>query len=107
MKVRVVGLKVWCGELDGKRIKSGKVFAEVKLDDRRNNLEQWSKGVSIEEYRVDVEILQKFSELPLPFDAELVIERMSNGTKTREVVTDMVPVLASAKPPATQVRAAA
>lgn len=98
MKVRVVGLKVWCGELEGKRIKSGKVFAEVKLDDRKNNVEQWAKGVAVEEYRVDVEIVQRFSDLPLPFDAELVIERVSNGKTSREVVTDMVPVLASAKP---------
>lgn len=98
MKVRVVGIKVWCGELEGKRVKSGKILTEVKLDDRRNNLEQWNKGITTEEIRVDVEILQQFSELPLPFEADLVIERMSNGKTTREVVTGMVPLLSSSKP---------
>ena len=88
MKVKVLGLRFFTGNIDGKNIDSGKLYTECKLDESRGN----AKGVFTEEWRVTSELVKRFIELPLPFHAILDTERVGNGRESREVVIDMRPL---------------
>jgi hypothetical protein len=92
MKVKVIGLKRWKGTVDGKAIDSGKLFVEVRLDDSRNTADALAKGYASEELKVAPEVVHRLEHLPLPFEAEVSTERVSNGRQSREHVTDVRPV---------------
>lgn len=92
MRVNVVGLKRFVGVVDGQSISSGKLFAEVLLDDSRNGKDQFSKGRAVEELRVTPEIVKSLEGLPLPFMAECETQRVSNGKTSREQVTAVRPI---------------
>lgn len=90
---KVVGLKRFEGSMDGKNIDSGKLFVELALDDTRNGKDMFSKGITVEEIRLqDSEIIKRLEHIPLPFEAHIITKRVSNGTKSREVVLDVRPV---------------
>lgn len=93
MKVKVTGFKYFTGEVDGKKINSAKLYTECKLDVSRNDSEkQWAGGVFTEEWPVPVEAVKRVMHLPLPFVAELEVERVGNGKEAREKVTDIKPM---------------
>jgi hypothetical protein len=93
MRVKVIGLKRFQGTVDGKSIDSGKLFIEVRLDERRNGTDQFAKGLAVEELRLPgSEMVRRLESLPLPFLAEVSTERVSNGRTASEVVVDVVPV---------------
>ncbi|WHZ11200.1 MAG: hypothetical protein OJF60_001639 [Burkholderiaceae bacterium] len=92
-RFKVVALKRWKGSLDGKAIDSAKLYIEVKLDDSRNGVDQFAKGVFTEELRLpSSELVKRLERLPLPFMAEVDTERVGNGRESREVVLDVRPV---------------
>ena len=93
MRVKVIGLKFFTGTVDGNNINSGKLYAECRLDESRNDSErQFAKGVFSEEFKVPVEAVKRLLHLPLPFTAELTVERVGNGRESRELVTDVQPI---------------
>ena len=99
MKVKVTGFKYFIGEVDGKKIVSGKLYAECKLDGSRNDSErQWAAGTFTEEFKVPVESIKRIMHIPCPFTAELDIERVGNGKESRDQVTDIKPLELVNKP---------
>lgn len=92
MKVKVLGLKRFSGVVDGKPINSGKLYAEVKLDDSRNSDTQFSKGHAAEELRVSPDVIKRLEHLPLPFMADVETERVMTGKGAQEVVIDVRPL---------------
>lgn len=101
MKVTVTGLKYFTGEVNGSKINSGKLYTECRLDDRNNEGDrQFAKGIFTEEWRVPVEAVKRLVHLPVPFEAELDVERVGNGKEAREVIVDVRPlnVVSQAKP---------
>jgi hypothetical protein len=93
MRVKVIGFKRFEGNLDGKDISSGKLFAEVRLDDSRNGDKQFAKGIAVEEIRLpSAELVKRIEHIPPPFFCELETERVSNGRESREVVFDLRPI---------------
>ncbi|MDT8997769.1 hypothetical protein RQP53_00605 [Paucibacter sp. APW11] len=101
MKVKVTGFKYFTGTVDGKSINSGKLYTECALDVSRNDSEkQWAKGIFTEEWKVPVEAVKRLMHLPVPFLAELEVQRVGNGKEARELVTDVVPLEAVPARPA-------
>lgn len=94
MRAKITGLKFFKGEVQGNMIDSGKVYAECKLDSSRNNTDkQWGAGVFTEEFKApNSETVKRLIHIPLPFEAEIHLERVGNGREAREVVVDIVPI---------------
>lgn len=92
-RFKVVGVKRFEGVVDGKALKSGKLYVEVRLDDSRNSADQHSKGYFTEELKkVDPELIKRIEHIPLPAIFELDTERVGNGRESHEVVLDIRPV---------------
>lgn len=100
MKVKITGFKYFTGTVDGKRIDSGKLYTECLLDNTRNDSEkQWAQGSFTEEWKVPVDAIKRVMHIPVPFMAELDVQRMGNGKEAREVVQDIKPLdLVKAQP---------
>lgn len=97
----VTGFKWFTGTVDGKKMNSGKLFVQIRLDDSRNSAENFSKGYYTDMLdRVNPEILARIAHLPLPFVAEIETERVGNGKESRELVIDVRPIEQPAKPAA-------
>lgn len=101
LTVEVIGMKAFKGSVDGKAIDSGVLYAVVKLDERRNRKDQdgtnWKFGHAIEEWKLpNAEAVMRMSHLQpsmkRPILVKLEIERVSNGSESREIVTDCRPV---------------
>ncbi|WP_430421118.1 hypothetical protein [Methylibium petroleiphilum] len=108
MKVRVVGMKFFVGEVNGNKINSGKLYTECKLDDSRNEGErQFAKGLFTEEWKVPSQAVKRLAHLPLPFDADLEVDRVGNGKESRELVIDVRPLNQAAPDRPQPVKAAA
>lgn len=90
---KVVGMKRFEGNVDGKDLKSGKLYIEVRLDDSRNGEKQFSRGFFTEELtKVDIEIIKRIEHVTLPALFDIETERVGNGRESREVVIDARPV---------------
>jgi len=99
--VDVIGMKCFKGIVQGNRIDSGSIFAIVKMDERFNRKDadgtNWKFGHAVEEWRLpNSESVMKLSHLKPsiknPVTMKLETERVSNGTETKEVVIDCLPV---------------
>lgn len=92
-RAKVVGMKRFDGNVDGKEIKSGKLYIEVRLDDSRNGDKQSSRGYFTEELsKVDIDIIKRIEHVSLPAMMDIETERVGNGRESREVVIDVRPV---------------
>lgn len=105
-RFKVVGMKRFEGNVDGKDIRSGKIYIEVRLDDSRNGEKQLSKGYFTEELtKIDPEIIKRVEHIPLPAIFDIETERVGNGRESREMVLDVRPV-ETVKPVASPSKAA-
>jgi len=102
--IDVIGMKCFRGTVQGSKIDSGSVFAIIRLDDRYNKTDHestnWKVGYAIEEWRLpNADAVMKIAHLKpslkAPVSMRLEIERVSNGSEVREVVTDIQPVTGS------------
>lgn len=102
LMVEVVGMKAFKGFVNGEGINSGTVYARVKLDDRYNKPgENFKGGYAVEDWKMpDADAVFRMQHIPLPFVAELEVERVSNGKESREVVIGVRPVETLAQAPA-------
>lgn len=92
-RVLVTALKRWSGTLDGKAIDSAKAFIQVKLDSSRNDSNAFASGICTEEVKLPSgEFVKRLEHIPLPFEAEMQTERVSNGKVARDMVTDIRPI---------------
>lgn len=87
---KVVGLKANKGQFDS----DGKVvaydFTKVYVELNMRGLK--ARGVATEEYKVgDSELFDMIKHIPVPFMAEIDIEKTSTGSEEREVVVGFRP----------------
>lgn len=92
-RFKVVGMKRFEGNVDGKDLRSGKLYIEIRLDDSRNTEKQHSKGFFTEELaKVDPELIKRVEHIPLPAYFDIDTERVGNGRESRELVLDIRPL---------------
>lgn len=93
LTVEVMGMKAFKGVIDGKSIDSGTLFARVKLTQKQNEAgKNFKGGEAMEEWKVpSAEHVFRMQHLSFPFVAKLEVERLSNGSETKEVVVDVRP----------------
>lgn len=100
LMVNVIGMKCFKGNVQGSSIDSGSLYCIVRLDERFNRKDEsgvnWKFGDAIEEWKLpNAEMVMRMSHLkpsiknPVPM--KITIERLSNGSETREVVIDVSP----------------
>ena len=125
LKVAVIGMKAFKGTVNGSAIDSATLYAVVRLDSRYNKREEGSwnhkEGHAVEEWKLPTadhafRLAHLKPSITNPVMVALEIERVSNGTESKEMVVDCRPVERSAntapdpltaKPAAAPVRAAA
>ena len=105
--VEVVGYKAFKGQIRDSKIDNGELYALVELDTRYNKIEpdgtNWKAGFTVESWKVpSADIVLKLASLPAPsvknpIPCRLFIKRISNGSESREVITDIEPLTVNAK----------
>ena len=105
--VDVVGYKAFKGQIRESKIDNGELYALVELDTRYNKIEpdgtNWKSGYTVESWKVpSADLVLKLSSLPAPtvknpIPCRLLIKRISNGSESREVITDIEPLNVNAK----------
>jgi hypothetical protein len=88
-KVKVMGVKFFKGDIDGKGIDSGKVYIEESLDFTTGR----AKGYASQEYSLGkAELAQAMMHLEFPFLAEVEFLRVTNGDTSKNIVSNLRPV---------------
>lgn len=91
-KAKVVGLKANQGEFkddNGRSIAfdSTKVYVELKMNG------ETARGVATQEYKIGKSgLFDKYKDIPLPFFAEIDVEKVTTGREEREEVTGFRPL---------------
>lgn len=91
-KAKVVGMKANSGSFkddNGRTIDfdSCKVYVELKMNG------EFARGVATQEYKIGKSgLFDKFKDIPLPFFAEIDVEKVSTGREEREEVTGFRPL---------------
>lgn len=91
-KAKVVGMKANSGSFkddNGRTIDfdSCKVYVELKMNG------EFARGVATQEYKIGKSgLFDKFQDIPLPFFAEIDVEKVSTGREEREEVTGFRPL---------------
>lgn len=98
MKIKVVGMERMEGiskdqpNKPGKAYAIGRLHAIVRLDDSRNGEKSNAVGYMGTTYEVEVPIIRKLEGLPLPFDADMVIEDVIRFGKREGKVMEVRPL---------------
>lgn len=89
-RVKVMGVKFFKGDIDGKGIDSGKVFIEEALDFTTGR----AKGYASQEYSLGkaelAQAIMQENEFPMLADVEFM--RVTNGDTTKNIVMNLKPV---------------
>jgi hypothetical protein len=106
LTVEVVGMKAFKGNIDGKEIDSGTLYSRVKLATKNNEQgKNFKGGECVEEWKMpNAQSVFAMQHLPYPFVVKLEVERVSNGTESKEVVMSVRPVESMAQRGANQAR---
>ena len=92
---RVVGLKNFKGNVEGKNYDSTTVFLAIDLEDvseKNADGERHQRGVASEAVKFDdCRIFHTLKDLPCPFEAEITFKKTSNGVKTKEEALTIKP----------------
>mgnify|MGYP000867030543 CR=1 FL=1 len=95
MLAKVYGLKCSKGVMrdSGKEYDFTTVYVGIPLDESRGNM----RGMATEAFRWGkAENYTKFDGIPLPFDAEIELETVSNGKELVQQILNVVPLKAAA-----------
>lgn len=88
-KVKVTGVKWFSGEIDGKKIDSGTVFVEERLDERRGT----AKGYAATAYKLSSSAAaQVLAKRDMPLQCEVEFERVTNGKESETIIADIRPL---------------
>lgn len=89
-KGRVTGFKFFNDTVEGKSYDSTTVYVEVGLDDRAGT----AKGSATQPFAWgDSGNFHRIKHLPVPFDAELTYEMVTNGKgASKQVLVDLKPI---------------
>ncbi|CAJ0814575.1 hypothetical protein LMG19087_02148 [Ralstonia wenshanensis] len=88
-RVTVRGAKTWVGNMDGKQLDTGTIYADVELRG------EGSKGCFTQAIKChDSEVVKKIINNPFPFLAELNMVVTSNGKQDgdQQICTQIVPL---------------
>ena len=93
MKIKVVGLERSEGvsKKTNRPYTVGQVHAVVSLE-QRSDASSMSKGAMGTTYRVDPEVIKRVEHLPLPFEAEILVEDVMRYGERETKVMDLRPV---------------
>lgn len=87
-KVKVVGVKWFKGNIDGKDLDSGTVFVEERLDDRRGT----AKGYASTPYKVSSSaVAQALAKREMPLVCQVEFDRVTNGKDSETIIADIRP----------------
>ena len=99
-KVKVTGVKWFVGEIDGKKLDSGTIFIEERLDDRRGT----AKGYAATPYKSLSKTAIELSRNEMPVICEVEFERMTTGKGDSEnVIAQIAPVSRAQQAPQSKV----
>lgn len=99
----VRGAKMFTGDLDGKKIDSGKLYIEVKLKESDNSF-----GMCTQEMKCkNSAVVQSIKHLQFPFLAEIDIDLVSGSKGAEQTVTAVRPMKRIAEGATPAARAAA
>lgn len=89
-QARVTGAKFFNDTVEGKAYDSTTIYVEVALDDRSGA----AKGTATQPFQWgDSGNFHRIKHLPLPFDAELTYEMVTNGKgASKQVLVDLKPL---------------
>lgn len=88
-KCKIMGVKFFSGNIDGKIIDSGKVYIEEALDFTTGR----AKGYASQEYSLgNAEAAQAIMHLEFPFPGEVEFMRVTNGDVTKNIVMSVKPL---------------
>lgn len=88
-RVKVMGVKFFKGDIDGKGIDSGKIFVEEALDFTTGR----AKGYASQEYSLGkAELAQAIMHHEYPLIAEVEFLRVTNGDTSKNIVTNLRPI---------------
>lgn len=88
-RVKVMGVKFFKGDIDGKGIDSGKVFIEEALDFTTGR----AKGYASQEYSLGkAELAQAIMVHDFPVICEVEFLRVTNGDTSKNIVTNLRPI---------------
>ncbi|CAJ0709528.1 hypothetical protein LMG7143_01105 [Ralstonia thomasii] len=88
-RVTVRGAKTWVGNMDGKQLDTGTIYADVELRG------EGSKGCFTQALKCEnSQVVKKIIDSPFPFLAELSMVMTSNGKQDgdQQLVTQIVPL---------------
>lgn len=89
---KVLGAKMFKGEVDGSFYDSTTLFVEMGLDDSKGT----AKGCSVQDYRFGTsEEFERMKHLTFPFIAELTISVVTSGKAMKQIVTGLAPLKAA------------
>jgi len=99
LTVEVIGMKAFKGNIDGKEIDSGTLYTRVKLATKNNeDGKNFKGGECVEEWKMpNAASVFAMQHLPYPFVAKLEVERVSNGSESKEVVMSARPMESAAQ----------
>lgn len=87
-QVKITGAKFFTGNIDGKKIDSGKIYVEEQLDFTTGR----AKGYATQEYSLgSAELAQALMHNPFPFVAEVEFLRVTNGDTVKTIVAGVRP----------------
>ena len=90
-KLIATGVKWFDGDIDGKKISSGTVFVDERLDDRRGT----AKGRAATPYKLEnAAVAQALSRYDFPLECNVQFDRVTNGKGESEtIITEIRPAL--------------
>lgn len=92
---RVTGMKKFKGDIEGKAFDSTTVFVETRMDDRNGN----RRGHCTMDFNAGIsEVFDRLKDVALPAEFEIEWDTVTNGNNVQQIIVDMHPRKAEAKP---------
>lgn len=92
---RVTGMKKFKGDIEGKAFDSTTVFVETRMDDRNGN----RRGHCTMDFNAGVsDVFDRLKEIALPSEFEIEWDTVTNGNNVQQIIVDMHPRKAEARP---------
>ena len=92
---RVTGMKKFKGDIEGKAFDSTTVFVETRMDDRNGN----RRGHCTMDFNAGVsDVFDRLKDVTLPTEFEIEWDTVTNGNNVQQIIVDMHPRKAEARP---------
>lgn len=86
--VRITGMKKFKGEIEGKNFDSTTIYIETRMDDRDGT----RRGHCSMDFNAgNSTVFDRLASISLPADFEVEFDTVTNGSKSRQIVTGLRP----------------